>query len=210
MALSKFYRNLVTKKQRARVYDEFFADAAVHVDWNQVGLSQTLIEDGDGVLVSLSPWAGPVADISNLVHEMAHFVEIDEARMTRFGWGLDVPQVHIGGQSCDQPVTCQATKRELRVMAYQASVLKYLGFPKSIRNLVQPLVFMSDWTLVPLENGIHPYADGAPKVPYDEIDKSRRRWCAKQIETFSETHTLERFLSEWKRRNEVLKQREAA
>lgn len=199
-------KNRITKKQRDRVYDEFFADAAVRVDWTSAAQS---IDAEDRVV--LGPWAGPEATISNLVHEMSHFVEIDERRMTAYGWGLHVPEIHIAGRVCLEPQTRQATERELRVIAFQANILEYLGFPRSVRDLVAPLDWMPDFVFVPIEDGSSAYGDDRThKLSYEAIQKSQKRWCAKQVEVLRETFTAERFLSEWKRRNAVLKQREAS
>lgn len=194
-------KNRVTKKQRDRVYDEFFAGAAVRVDWTSAAQS---IDDEDRVV--LGPWAGPEATISNLVHEMSHFVEIDERRMTAYGWGLHVPEIHIAGRLCLEPQTMQATERELRVIAFQVNVLEYLGFPRSIRDLVAPLDWMPDFVFVPIEDGTSAFGeDHTHKLGYGDIQKSQKRWCAKRVEALRGTFTTERFLSEWKRRNEVLK-----
>lgn len=201
-----YLKNYVTKKERTRVYDEFFADAAVRVDWDAA--AQSIDHEGN---VVLGPWTGPEALISNLVHEMCHFVEIDERRMNVFGWGLDVPEIYIAGHRCLEPQTCQATKRELRVMAFQANVLEYIGFPRSVRTLVRPLDWMPDFVFVPIEDGSSAYGeDRTHKLSYAEITKSQLRWCAKEVEALRETFTTERFLSEWKRRNDVLKQRAAS
>lgn len=193
-------KNRVTKKQRDRVYDEFFANAAVRVDWTSA--AQRIDEAGN---VVLGPWAGPEALISNLVHEMSHFVEIDEGRMTEFGWGLHVPEIHIAGRLCLEPQTRQATERELRVIAFQVNVLEYLGFPRSVRDLVEPLDWMPDWVFVPIEDGSSAFGeDRSHKLSYREITKSQKRWCAKEVERLRPTFTAERFIAEWKRRNELL------
>src|SRR5271155_2850520 len=75
----------------------------------------------DGCL-SLGCRTGPVRTSFGLLHEMSHFVEIDDARMLTEGWGLRLPEVYVPGQyarMCAVPVTKQATERELRVSAYQ-------------------------------------------------------------------------------------------
>lgn len=198
--LDKVYKNRVTKKQRDRVYDEFFAGAAVRVDWTR----QAQSIDGEATVV-LGPWAGPEASIANLVHEMSHFVEIDEGRMTEFGWGLRVPEIHIAGRVCLEPQTRQATERELRVIAFQANVLTYLGFPRSTHDLVAALDWMPDFVFVPIEDGSSAFGESRThKLSYEAIQKSQKRWCAKEVERLRPTFTTERFLSEWKRRNELL------
>lgn len=62
--LNSYARDRVTKKQKKRVFEEFFEDAAVQVSWDGPTSAQA-IENGR---VVVSPWAGPEATISNLVH----------------------------------------------------------------------------------------------------------------------------------------------
>lgn len=200
---SDYLKDRVTRNQRNRVFEEFFVNAGVKIDWTP-SPAQRIDEAGR---VVLSPWAGPEATISNLVHEMSHFVEIDEPRMTEFGWGLRVPEIRIADRICLEPTTCQATERELRVMAFQANVLDYLGFPRSVCDIVEALDWMPDWVFIPIEDGSSAFGDDRThKLPYNEVTKSQKRWCAKQVEALRSTFTLERFIAEWTRRNELIKQ----
>ena len=60
---------------------------------------------------------------------MAHFVEIDELRSFRGGWGLRTPKIYIFGKEYDQPKTWQASARECRVIAYQANLMEGIRQP---------------------------------------------------------------------------------
>lgn len=54
--------------------------------------------------------AGLQVHIGNLLHEIAHFIEIDDERCFKDDWGLIYPQ---------QPKTFQAVQREARVWGIQ-------------------------------------------------------------------------------------------
>ncbi len=206
-------KNKVTLKQKKRVEEEFFTRSFVQVDWdiqgqltyNKKKAAQHEVECG----IFIGPWAGPEASLSNLVHEMSHFVEIDEERMDKPAWGLTRPEIWVVDRYCCEPRTTQMTMRELRVLAFQANVLEYLGSPVSITKLVSPTTFMADFYLLPKEDGSTAWGDARDKsLGYQETQKSQLRWCANKVTELRKTHTLELFLSEWKRRNEILLQRD--
>lgn len=149
---------------------------------------------------------GPQISHVNLAHEMAHFVEIDDARIVKSGWGLRVPKVTICGIECVEPRTTQMTEREIRVIAYQANLLEYLGASETVDDTIRSLHFMPDFMLIPLENGIHPFSEEgiALGVPYEEVDKSRTRWISNRVDAARKVCTMEKFLSEWFRKLSVL------
>jgi hypothetical protein len=151
--------------------------------------------------------AGPALALSNLVHELCHFVEIDDARMTVHGWGLHVPQVVILGQVCNEPVTKKMTERELRVIAYQLNVLESIGAPSRAKNLVSSLQYMSDFIYVPLEDGRSAYGEDSPdreEMSSREKDASRIRWMANKVTELRAQYTLERFDREFFRKAQLL------
>lgn len=162
--------------------------------------------DENGV-VYVGNRAGPSREFSNLAHEVCHFVEIDDARQQIFGWGLRSPEIEILGRICVEPMTRQMTERELRVMAYQANLTEALGAPARVSRMVSALVYMPDFTWVPLEDGRPAYGEGAPswdEVPYREVDPSRIRWMASRVQELRKIYTFERFCSEWFRKITLL------
>lgn len=179
---------------------EFFAKTK-HVVYRP-GLEGQWVENGR---IIIGERAGPSRSITNLVHEMSHFVEIDDARMCAFGWGLKRPQVVICGQVCNDPKTMQMTERELRVIAYQANVLEFIGKPLNILYNVGALVYVPDFFFVPLEDGRNPWE--AEDVAYKDKEPSKIRWCRNRVQTLRAEFTLERFFSEWDRKVTILASR---
>ena len=93
------------------------------------------------------PWDN--VNLENLSHEMAHFVEIDELRSFRGGWGLKVPKIYVFGKAYDQPTTWQASARECRVIAYQANLMEAMRQPFDIADFTKALRWMGDFCFVP-------------------------------------------------------------
>lgn len=148
--------------------------------------------------------AGPEIDVSHLIHEMCHFVEIDDVRMREPGWGLKVPRVWVFDRYCIEPTTIQMTERELRVMAYQFNVMQFLKLGVTPLELAKPLRWLPDNTYVPLEDGTRAWSENGPKLNYAQTCKSQVRWMANQISELSRVFTLERFESEWNRKVQLL------
>ena len=140
--------------------------------------------------------------VSNLVHEMAHLVEIDDARMRCYGWGLKYPEVWVYNRMCIEPTTKQITERELRVAAYQVNVLDYLGVENSVDDITSPLDYVADTCFVPLEDGREPFGDNYETVKAENINikASQQRWRVNQVNSLRKEYTLERFISEWHRK----------
>ena len=161
----------------------------------------------DGELV-LGCRAGPEVSYVNLTHEMAHFIEIDDARMMLPRWGLRLPRVYVAGRECVEPVTTQITEREIRVIAYQANLLEYLGSPQTVESTIESLQWLPDFFLLPIENGTYPYSEEGKVVDMSskEVDASRTRWTANRVAKERETYTMERFLAEWTRKTTLLRE----
>ncbi len=195
-------RSTVTQEQLDRVIGEFFEDAEVKVS---VSMQGQRVHDNGAVILGTK--AGPGYSLSNLVHEMAHFVEIDEGRMAEPGWGLRVPEQWAYNRMCFEPTTCQATVREIRVMAFQLNILEYLGWPGDENDLINALQFMPDTAFVPLETGVSAYGDDTPEMPYQDTLKSQQRWRVNECRKYRRQNTADLFCTEWKRRNQLLKER---
>lgn len=169
------------------------------------GLQGQQVDDQGTIFVGNR--AGHTRSVSFLVHELSHFVEIDDRRMQLYMWGLHVPTVVICGTTCYEPTTRAMTERELRVMAFQMNLLESLGVPTRAHYLVEALRFMADFLHVPLEDGRSAYGDDGPKdgeMSYREREDSRVRWMAKHVEELRAVHTLERFDQEWTRKIALL------
>lgn len=158
--------------------------------------------DNDGVIFVGNRAGG--LHVSNLAHELSHFVEIDDARMQIYGWGLRRPEIWVFDRMCCEPTTMKMIERELRVIAYQFNLLESLGSPTQARGFVSSLRFMPDFLYVPLEDGRAAYGDDADEMDSRAKDESRIRWMARRVEELRSTHTLERFDSEWTRKINLL------
>lgn len=164
----------------------------------------------DGTIV-IGNKAGPSSynTISNTCHEMSHLVEIDDARMRCYGWGLKLPEVWVYDRTCIEPTTHQITDRELRVMAYQVNLLKYIGVKYSVEKIVGVCQYLDDTTFVPIEDGRQPYGeDKSHGFDYDEIKASQQRWRVNQVNQYRKEFTIERFMSEWNRKIEWMSNNE--
>lgn len=175
----------------ARVRDEFFATSVIGIDTTKHD-TQWLDERGR---LMFGVWAGPAARVSNLLHEMAHFVEIDERRMGKRGWGLRLPKMHYipgpyGGSTWCEPTTMQITAREIRVIAYQHHLHVHLGIEPWRKLLPDLLPFLPDWYNVP-----------------GRRDGSRQRWVWSLYDRLiaSPRYSLAAFQAEWARRNDLLR-----
>lgn len=164
---------------------------------------QKILDDGT---IIIGNRAGPQDwhrsyETSNLAHEMSHLVEIDDARMRCHGWGLKLPEVFVYDRMCVEPTTNQITTRELRVMAYTANLLDYIGEEYSVDDLTSSLQYLSDTCFVPLEDGSSPYGENrVHELDYDEIKASQQQWRINEVNQYRKEFTVERFISEWSRK----------
>ena len=72
--------------------------------------------------------AGPSSSFSNLAHEMAHLVEIDDARAHMDDWGLRLGTWRsLAGHNWREFRTSEPMRRELRVGAYQWAIHEFFG-----------------------------------------------------------------------------------
>jgi hypothetical protein len=164
----------------------------------------------DGTIV-IGNKAGPSSynTISNTCHEMSHLVEIDDARMRCYGWGLKYPEVWVYDRMCIEPTTHQITDRELRVMAYQCNLLDYIGVKHTVKDITSSLEYLSDTAFVPIEDGGAPYSENKNhNLDYTQIKKSQQRWRVNQVNRLRNEFTIERFISEWNRKIEWMNNNE--
>jgi len=118
---------------------KWFEITTIKIDENLTG--NCVYDDG----MVLGKMAGPSRSTANLFHEMAHFIEIDDRRCLKTAWGLKVPSIYIGGRTCYEPETFQASEREMRVIAIQKIIADHLGKRCQLRSFARALDFMPDY-----------------------------------------------------------------
>lgn len=118
--------------------------------------------------------AGPGrASVRNLAHELAHAAEFGAAAFSRRcfmgSFCFKVRKVKVLGRYYPEPVTCGATKRELRTFALQLHLLQRAGVQINAVAFAQHSAdimvrFMHDWWHIPGDD-----------------ERARKRWCAQQV-----------------------------
>lgn len=122
----------------------FYGDAIAVTAYEPI-VSQSVEPDGTVVLsVRGSPSRLDGASVESVLHEMAHAVEIDVARVGRLGWGLG-----IGGREM-RPGTCLDVRRELRVGAIQAHLARHFNLSidvvEALRRTIPNLAGFASFT----------------------------------------------------------------
>lgn len=168
----------------------------------------------DGRMV-LGMRAGPVRnDPLTLLHEMAHFIEIDDARCTVDGWGLQVPYLSIPPYApCKNPQTFQAAAREIRVSAIQRVLAHHFGFEfddyygaKLIWDWVPGANFIC--TVFPEVPCFSAFERDDPNQPsYREMVKLRCDRIAQAIADKAKKWTIDEIRAEWNRKCQIHEER---
>lgn len=86
--------------------------------------------------LTLGMRSGPSQDMTNVLHELAHLVEIEDDRIGSNNWGLRIRRVEILGRLVIDPQTPQATQRECRVFGIQARMMEAVGIPYDMDEFV--------------------------------------------------------------------------
>ncbi|BCB21940.1 hypothetical protein [Bosea sp. ANAM02] len=106
--------------------------------------------DYDARIVTLGCRAGPSYEVGNLLHEMAHLIEIPEHRAVERNFGLKFGTPFLSRAGVQRLATSyQATLRETRVWSWQFAVMRDLGLNPDIDDLVRPAAWISDFENVP-------------------------------------------------------------
>lgn len=178
------------------------------VEWTN-GMGYINPRDFNGII--LGGKAGPQVHVSNLLHEMAHFIEIDDARCTQPGWGLRVRQVYFMGESYNDPRTYQATLREARVGAIQLELAEFFGVKYDYE---EPADKEEDWDLKYtldatnlakifhrfLPDGVHAFKRFRISLKSKDYEQRAIACLAKEIEKRRERLYIEYLWSEFRRK----------
>lgn len=167
----------------AKIKSLFFQDSLILI---KESLEGSQVNDQNQLVLGCQ--AGPAKDVDNLLHEMGHFIEINDQRILRTGWGLAYPEIEVCGQICREPRTTQAIERELRVFAIQKHLIEMVGLlvePNYEKNKAQIIKWMNDFVLIP--------------------EPDRFGWCEKKINEYYQGYTKDQLMNEWNRKKNLLK-----
>ena len=99
----------------------------------------------DGTLILGTRCGFKNLEVNSLIHELAHLVEIDYARVFKPAWGFKFPE--------DFPETTQGTRREIRTIAIQKRIYEILGKDDwSEEDDLKALRLLPDYLNVPGKN----------------------------------------------------------
>jgi hypothetical protein len=204
--------------------DIFFKNSSIEVDWEfegqRIGDRECYRYDRKDITdisgkIYIGAKAGPSCSITNLIHEMCHFVEIDDIRMREDGWGLKVPEVFIFNRMCIEPNTCQMTLRELRVWCLQYAIHHSFGISGSFRDLISSSKYLPDSSLVPFRFESRNYFTSEDKKYFYDMPIEKRNFNCDELrfnylewlsESYKEKYNFDFFVREWERKNKLLKE----
>lgn len=125
------------------------------------------------------------------IHEFSHLVEIDVERVIMHNWGLYMKNTEFfNGQIFCNPISSQASMREIRVFAYQHSINKEFGIQDDLIHSAKSLDFMPDWIFM---------------TKKEEEDRKKYLRISEMIADLSEREfTIEKFEKELKIRKKFI------
>lgn len=146
--------------------------------------------DGEGIELGLK--AGPSRSLSNGLHELAHFIEIDDARSFVSGWGLEGGKVDMG-MGYTAYGTDKHVRREMRCWAIEYYLRDLAGIPASVEHITRACTFLPDieFVIPPLD------------CEYRERDLKIREYVALETQKLIEGLTLEEILKELDRKQKL-------
>jgi len=195
-----FFSDNVDEVLCKKVQNDFFHDYAhfAAINRKHSNDSNTII---DGKFM-FATWAGPTADMFNLFHEIAHFVEIDDARCHIPSWGLKHgKKIIIGGRLYDAGmVTTKAVEREIRTFGIQIVLHNHYG---ETTYDDMPLAEYGAKLCQHIDGFLYYYPKNQ-KISYED----KRAYALKVIRDRIEAETLkwsfESIMAEWRRKMPIL------
>lgn len=135
----------------------------------------------------------------DILHEMAHMVEIDDARCLDPGWGLTLPPVEVCGRTYFEASTFSPCAREIRVFGIQRVLSEYLrvdfdeySSAKLVIDFVDGAVYIKS---------VYPEVIGwDSKAGLVVTQQSHYKRVAQAIVDESAKWTIERVRAEWDRK----------
>jgi len=124
--------------------------------------------------------SGPSVQARHVFHELGHAAQFGpdsfESRASPYGFVFNMRQVFVMGRPYDEPITSQATDRELETFAHELHLLQAAGYQFQLADFLSysasVMRHMPDWIAIPGERG----AD-------------RKRECERRLLAFYESLT---------------------
>lgn len=193
----------------AVIQQRFFRDSPIIVDIHHEG------QKVDGGIITLGCRAGPGINVSNLLHEMSHFVEIDDARIGQPGWGLRYGKYcYIPGCGWYEQHTGKSIRREMRVGVFQYHLGAELGFYADLEAFIEDYADTSRF--LPSDALCAFAAEENCYKPCDVVDDGKivdtKGACVKFLRQLAvgPSFQFSVFQQEWARKNELLRSKERA
>jgi hypothetical protein len=117
--------------------------------------------------------AGPGLSIGNLLHEIGHLIDIDDARASKWNWGLFYPEQEVFGRLYPQPITPKGAVRECHVIAWQMVLAEMIGLPFDPMEWVSSLQWLTDFMCVPRKR--------VPGESMKQWDNRRFAWLMRKV-----------------------------
>lgn len=198
---------------------DFFAANADIADFT-LKIGDTWVRGGR---LSFATWAGPTADLFNLAHEMAHLVEIDDARCHIPGFGFKLgKEQYVGGQLFREMFTPQAIQREIRTLGIQLVMMREydIGIDRDV-SYHEELETWGDLDLAPSTVGymaaLCKWIDGMHHYhPKNRKDYPHGTWeelafvtITRDIEEEASKWSMDSIIAEWDRKMQTIRERKA-
>lgn len=146
--------------------------------------------------------AGPNINFGNLLHEMAHFIEINDERCLEPNWGLSVPEQYIAGRIVYEPTSYQPTCREIRTHAIQCVLARHFQVNFDAMEIGETLErFMPDNIWAPKYWGLPSWSDKS--IEYADLRKEIVKCIANKIEELSKEYKIDALYQEWRRKCKI-------
>ena len=154
---------------------------------SQVRVYQGEGQDIRGGIMLLGTRVGPSRhDLGALVHEIAHLIEIDDARAMSRNWGFDYSYetTELG-----MPISFNGSLREARTISIHCKIFEMIGYDFDLKSELSSLYLMEDFI----------------NVPGDQR-KEREEYLYQYALNYFNSLTEESILFEWLLKNNLLEE----
>jgi hypothetical protein len=174
-----------------RINDEFFNNSKIAINYEIEGQA---ILNGQ---IHLGSKAGPSNNVSNLIHEMCHLVEIDDNRLTAPNWGFKYgTEQSIMGKSFSTYNSIPCIEREIKVWAYQQNLHNLFNIKSTPLEFAKLIVYLGDFPMLAF----------GEKYQLNSQSKAIEWTESKIIETMK-INSIDAFNLEWKRKINLLNEK---